>query len=43
MAIRIEENILKFYIPIYNPQLQTEYKKKYFQIVQPHQDVAECI
>lgn len=33
MAIRIEENILKFYIPIYNPQLQIEDKKKYFQIV----------
>lgn len=32
MAIRIKENILEFYIPIYNPQLQTECKKKYFQI-----------
>lgn len=43
MAIRIKENILKFYIPIYNPQLQTEYKKKYFKIVSPHQeDIAEC-
>lgn len=26
VAIRIEENILKFYIPIDNPQLQTEEK-----------------
>lgn len=30
VAIRIQENILKFYIAIYNSQLQTEFK--YFQI-----------